>query len=121
MKKKVSFVVGSGYGGAERMTFLYANLLLNNGFDCNALILQNTGTLNTVSSYIPTGLTCFVTISRFRFMIFYLFKFLRREKPDYVFCSMPDRSALLLLLKKYHFYNGKVIIRDNSIYRYKKH
>lgn len=113
--KKIVFLEGSGHGGAEHMTIQYAKILMSHGYTCSALILQQKRSQNKIQSYIPKRLRHEVGISRYRWMIFRIYKFLRKEKPNAVFCSMPDISILLLLLKIIGLYKGKTIIRESNM------
>lgn len=116
MKRKVAFFGTSGYGGAENMTILYARILMAHGFDCSLLIVKKleSETINTLD-YIPDNLPMEVVVTRYRWAVFHIYKYLKREKPDAVFCTMPDLSMLLLILKKLGLYRGKVVVRDSNM------
>lgn len=109
---KIAFINGPGNGGAENVTFRYASILRRAGENCCALILQSPGDQQGISPDVPEGMDVEIQESRTRYYIFRLNSFLARVKPDIVFCSMPDRSIMLLLLKRMHIYHGKIIIRD---------
>ena len=112
---KILFVNGPGAGGTENVTFIFSKILAKAGYDCSALILQCHGAKSDMCPNIPSGLTPTVYIGKFRYYIFALLKQIRRVKPNIVFCSMPDRSHLILLLKMLHLYNGKLVIRENNM------
>lgn len=115
MKRKVYFLVSAGQGGSEHITILYAKILMEQGFDCSLLICRDKGARVYVADYIPKGLTQETITSRYRYMIFSLWKYLRRGKPDIVFSTIPGLSMLVLFLKKLGLYRGKVIIRDSNM------
>lgn len=116
MTRKIAFLGTSGYGGAENMTILYARILMAHGFDCSLLIVKKleNETINTLN-YIPDDLPMEVVVTRYRWAIFHVYKYLRRVKPDAVFCTMPDLSMLILILKKVGLYRGKVVVRDSNM------
>lgn len=113
--KTISFINGPGCGGAENMTFLFSSILSRAGFNCNALIIQSDNTYKELSPNIPKDLSVEVKTLRFRYFIFEMARFLRAKKPDIVFCSFPDRSHLLILLKLFGIYKNKVVIRENNM------
>lgn len=115
MKHKVCFLVSAGQGGSEHITILYAKILMEKGFDCSLLICRNKDERVYVADYIPKGLTQETITSRYRYMIFPVWKFLRRENPDIVFSTIPGLSMLVLFLKRLGLYRGKVIIRDSNM------
>lgn len=116
MKRKVAFFNGNGHGGAEHITVQYARILMAHGADCSMLILKKyKNDPVKIKSYIPSNLRFRVKASRYRWMIFHIYRFLQRENPDVVFCSMPDISALILILKAMGLFKGKVIIRDSNM------
>lgn len=113
--KKISFINGPGNGGAENMTFLFSAILTKAGYDCNALILQSDHRYEELSPNIPHGISLEIITARYRFFIVELYRFLRLQKPDVAFSSMPDRSHLLLVLKMLGLFKGKVVIRENNM------
>lgn len=116
MKRRVAFLNGNGHGGAEHITVQYAKILMTQGLDCLMMILKmHKSDPVKIKSYIPSNLRFEVKASRYRWMIFYIYKFLKRERPNAVFCSMPDISALILMLKTMGLFKGKVVIRDSNM------
>lgn len=115
MNHKICFLVSAGQGGSEHITILYAKILMEHGFDCSLLICKNKGERVYVADYIPKGLAPETIASRYRYMIFPVWKYLRKENPDIVFSTIPGLSMLVLFLKKLGLYRGEVIIRDSNM------
>lgn len=115
MKHKVCFLVSAGQGGSEHITILYAKILMEQDFDCSLLICRNKDERVYVADYIPKGLTQETIISRYRYMIFPVWKYLRRERPNIVFSTIPGLNMLVLFLKRIGMYRGRVIIRDSNM------
>lgn len=113
MKRKVLMVTGSACGGAERMTVLYAKLLMSAGWDVTLLLHRfEEGDNVTLRNFIPEGMRTLETVCRFRNVPLRLFKAVKAEKPSVVFCSMPDFSAVCISLKRLFFHRLKVIVRE---------
>lgn len=116
MRGKVCFFNGSSHGGAEHITVQFARILLAHGYDCSMFISKKLEKDSLkIKSYIPNNLRLNVQVTRYRWMIFHIYKYLKKENPNIVFCTMPDTSVLILLLKKLQLYRGKVIIRENNM------
>lgn len=109
------------------MTLLYAKILKKAGFDCKLVIQYKPGERSNakILDFLPSNLPCIELECRYRYCFFYLFKILKQEKPDIIFCSMPDFVRLLAFFKILHLYKNKLVLRcmntpskaDKSLYR----
>ena len=113
LQKKIIFLNGFSCGGAERMTILYSKILQNAGFDCKIITqFKPTEAANaTILSFIPDDMKHEEVVCRYRYYAYHLFKVLRREKPDVVFCSIPVIARVLCILKQLHLCNAKLVFR----------
>lgn len=86
-------------------------ILQNVGFDCKIVIqFKPTEVANaTILSLIPGDMKHEEVVCRCRYYAYHLFKVLRREKHDVVFCSMPDIARVLYVLKQLHLGNAKLV------------
>lgn len=107
--------MSAGQGGSEHITVLYAKLLIAQKTDCALLICKNKGERIYVKDYIPNNLSWEVAETRYRYMIFPLYRYLKKVKPGIVFSTIPGLSMLVLVLKRFWLYRGKVIIRDSNM------
>lgn len=121
-EKSVLLVTRSDCGGAERMTLLYGKILEQDSFKIDLLLLKiSEKENNSLVPFIPNNWHYSIVVNRFRYLIVDLFKYLKKTKPDVVFCSLPGYSNIILLLKFLHLYSGRVIVRDcNMPSRHKK-
>lgn len=103
MEKRILFLNGSGLGGAQLMTVLYANILHETGFQCRMLtqVSENGGLqyIETLNNAIPHS----EAHCRFRKYPFYVLKEIWQFKPDIVFVwnSIVVRQ-ILNRFRKYH-------------------
>lgn len=116
MNTKVGILGATGYGGAENMTILVTKILMEHGFDCSMFTIKaSVDEPIRTQEYIPKTLRQSVAVSKYRWSIFHIYRYLQRERPDEVFCTMPYNSFLLLILKVVRLYRGRVIIRDSNM------
>lgn len=87
--KRVLFFNGSACGGAERMTLLYAKILQKAGFECKMFVHVKPGTEANIIEFIPEDIEWVFIKSRYRYLFFHILNILKKEKCDFVFCSMP--------------------------------
>ncbi len=112
-KRRILLITRPDCGGAERMTLLYGKILERANYEIELLLLQiHKNSTNQLSAFIPSNWNVSVIVNRFRYLIFNIYRYLKRNKPDAVFCSTIGFSNLLLLLKFLHLYSGKIVVRD---------
>lgn len=101
--KRILFLNGSGMGGAQMMTILFANILHRAGFQCKILTRISTGDkLQYVDTFVE-GLLHTEVSCRFRKYPIYVFKEIWSFKPDIVFTwnSIVVRQ-ILNRFRRYH-------------------
>lgn len=106
-------VTGSACGGAERMTVLYAKLLMSAGWDVTlALHRFSDEDSAPLKEFIPEGISCVDVVCRFRGVPMRLSRLIRSDRPDVLFCSMPDFSAVCIALRRLFFRGMRVVVRE---------
>lgn len=91
------------------MTILYAKILNKNGYDCKMFI--HTYNDAPIKDFIPDNLPYTVIKCRLRYLIIHLARYILKERPQYVFSSMPDIIKLLAIIKAAHLHNFILIAR----------
>ena len=111
--KKVLLVTNPHCGGAERMTILFGKMLYRNGYDIEILICkQNKTDESEVAAFIPDFFHVSYTSGRYRTLFFRLYSFLRKSNANYVFCSQPLLSHMLIPLVRFFFRKKRIIVRE---------
>ncbi len=111
MAKRILFFNGAGCGGAERMTILYAKILLKAGFDCKMFIHVKPGSKIDLLEFIPDNLKYEIIETRHRYLLLYLLRILLKEKCEVVFSSMPILIQLLVIARWIAFRKFKLVAR----------
>lgn len=109
--KRIILVTGASCGGAERITVLFAKILHKAGLNVKLILTCKPHDETPLEDFIPDDLQYEIIHSRYRYLLFYLMKYLWKEKPHIVFCSMPSLLRLLGIIKKLHFPNFYLINR----------
>lgn len=109
--KDILLITHSSCGGVERMTLLYAKILCQAGFNCHMLITKNPNDGFDLKPFIPKELPYELIQCRYRYLYYYVFKYLLRTKPCCVFYSFPLLMPSLLLAKLF-IPQTKVVFRD---------
>lgn len=116
--KKILFVSQGVCGGAERMTLLYAKILKNKGYDCKLLLHINKKKPEyTLLDYIPSDISYDIIKCRWRYLSFYLFRYLVKNR-DFtcIFSSLIGINVILCILNKLHILKfNRLIIRDDNM------
>ena len=120
IKRKVLFFLPSGVGGAERMTITIAKMLSIELFDVKFIIVSDK--YGDIINFIPSSYPyCLLKIRNiFDFATIRLYRMIKNERPDVVFCSLIYLSARVIIASK--FVKGiKIIVRNNiGLYRLSK-
>lgn len=112
---KILMFLQGNVGGAEKMTVLFAKMLIKEGHDVKLCILNSTE--NEILNFVPNGIPIIYIknvslLSNIRALFFCI----KREKPQQVFSSLMPLNQRLLLLSLL-FPNIRFIIRnDNYLY-----
>ena len=115
-KKKVVCFLGSGVGGAERMTVKIGKYLSESNFETVFVIIDKDE--GDIKNFIPDNIrTTYVHISNiYDFTTIKMINILRKEKPYAVFSSLMYLNIRVILAAKLYG-NVKIIIRnDNTIF-----
>lgn len=109
---KVLFFTPSATGGAERMTINIAKMLPLDKFESRMIIASPT--LGTIVDFIPPYMKVIHMPLRsiIDFPIIRMIRLIRKEKPQFVFCSLMYLSIRLLIASK--ICGVKVIVRNNN-------
>lgn len=116
MLRKIILFTASGVGGAERVTVTIAKMLRNAGFDIKVAFFGEKD--DGLSSFIPDDIKILHVgfDSPYRLSLIKLYLFIRRERPDIVFCASPAVNARLIIAAK--LVGGiKVIVRNSNIFK----
>lgn len=111
-KKKVVFFTSPEVGGAERMTITIAKMLEPKHYDIRFIVIgRQKGNIGKfIPSEYPIGLVKIRNI--YDFTTIKLYRLMRKEKPDVVFCSLIYLSIRVICAAK--LAGGiKIIVRNN--------
>lgn len=115
-KKKVSFFLSGGVGGAERMTVNIAQMLPPDKFDVSIVVIgRSFDILGFVPSSIPIKK---LPSNKFGFLISRIWRLIIQEKPDVVFASSVATSFRVIIASRLS--RTKVIIRSSGMVGYYK-
>lgn len=111
-KKKVIFFTSPEVGGAERMTITIAKMLSTDQYDIRFVVIghQKGNIVKFIPPELPVGLLKIRNI--YDFTTIKLYRLMRKERPDVVFCSLIYLSIRVIQAAKWA--GGiKVIVRNN--------
>lgn len=111
-RKKIIFFLPPNIGGAERITITYAKLLDTNLYDIKFVVIGKEK--GDIVKFIPCEFeTLFINIRTiYHFATLKIYKLLKKERPDIVFCSLIRLNTRVIAAAKLHK-NIKVIVRNN--------
>lgn len=111
--KSVIFFTNSGCGGAERMTLLFMKILRKSGFSVRLAICTTPGCDLGILPFVPKDIEYdIIRYPKYRFLIFYVFKYLLSHKSVFLFVSLPLLAAPILILKRLKIISRKIVIRE---------
>ena len=118
--KKIILVSSGANGGAQRVAILIAKILRNSGFEC--LILFATDDEKKIAVKKAVGDIPYEVLQcKRRYLLYYLYNRLRREKDVILFGSLPSFCQLILILNMLLGNRFKVVLREtNTPSRHKK-
>ena len=96
--KKIIVVIPNGGGGAEKVSSIYAKIFSR----CNAIVkvvlIDKVGKNGPIKDYIPENIPIIRVECNHGYSSFFrLYKILKFEKPNYVFCSLTILSSILVI------------------------
>ena len=111
-RKKVLFFLPPNVGGAERMTITYAKLLDKDLYSIKFVVVGKER--GDIINFIPEEYEALFIKTRniYDFVTLRIYRLLRKECPDIVFCSLMYLSPRLIVAAKLKG-NIKIIIRSN--------
>lgn len=113
MGKNILLISPPSGDGAERMTVLYGKILETAGYSIDLLLIKLKSSDSTgLLSFIPSHWHYKMYETKFRYILYYLLKYVRQSKPDIVFSSVGNIPEMLLFLKKMHLVHPTLVIRD---------
>ena len=99
MKTKILFFLINGVGGAERITVTISNFFDNTKYDIKYVVVQNGD--DAICKFInPNAPIIKMPRRRVYFSTVPIYKLLKREKPQAVFCASPAINARLIIAAK---------------------
>lgn len=111
--KKIIFVSSGSNGGAQRVVVLMAKILQSAGFDCLLLFTiddeKNFLIKNALSHIRYEVLQC-----KRRYLLYYLYKRMRKEKDVILFTSLPSFCQRLLLMNLLFGNRFKLVLRETN-------
>lgn len=118
MKSKVLFFLINGVGGAERITITISNYFNRTKYDMKYVLVQN-GDDKICQFMDPDVPIIRMPRRRVYFSTWAIYKLLKQEKPDAVFCASPAINARLILAAK--MVGGiRVIIRNSNMFNFER-
>lgn len=118
-KKKVLFFLPPNVGGAERMTITYAKLLDKNKYDIKFVVVGRER--GDIVKFIPEEYEVLFIKTRniYDFVTFRIYRLLKKECPDIVFCSLMFLNPRVIAASKFkgNFYT--IVRNDNSVLQLK--
>lgn len=111
--KSVIFFTNPGCGGAERMTLLFMKILRKSGLSVRLAICTTPESDLSILPFVPKDVEYdIIRYPRYRFLIFYVFRYLLSHKSDFLFVSLPLLAAPILILKRFRIIRRKVVLRE---------
>lgn len=111
--KSVIFFTNPGCGGAERMTLLFMKILKKSGLSVRLAICTTPESDISILPFVPEDIEYdIICYRKYRYLIFYVFRYLLTHKSDFLFVSLPLLAAPILLLKRFKIIRRKVVLRE---------
>lgn len=118
MKPKILFFLINGVGGAERITVTISNFFDNTKYDIKYVVVQN-GDYAICKFINPNAPIIKMPRRRVYFSTIPIYKLLKREKPQVVFCASPAINARLIIAAK--FVGGiRVVVRNSNMFSFER-
>lgn len=96
--KKIIVVIPNGGGGAEKVSSIYAKIFSRCNATVKVVLIDKVGKNGPIKDYIPENIPIIRVECNHGYSSFFrLYKILKLEKPDYVFCSLTILSAILVI------------------------
>lgn len=114
-KKKILFFLPSSVGGAERITITIAKFLDTEQFEVKFVIVSRR--LGDIIKFIPKnyGIIHLSIKNIWCFPILRIYKILRKEKPNSVFCSLRYLSSRLIIAARLHKKINIIVRCENGL------
>lgn len=118
MNPKILFFLINGVGGAERMTITISNFFDSKKYNIKYVIVQNGD--DAICKFInPNVPVIKIPRRRVYFSTIPIYRILKREKPQVVFCASPAINARLIIAAK--LVGGiHVIVRNSNMYSFER-
>ncbi len=104
------FIAHMGIGGAERVCVNLANEFIRQGHEVHIVVLNLDQDVNT-HLLVEKVQVHSLGVSRLRYSPFAMLKYLKVEKPDFLFVFGNEMAVILNKLKKLHLTNVKMVVR----------
>lgn len=118
MRTKVLFFLMNGVGGAERITITISNLFDTSIYDIKYVIVQDGD--DKVCQFVNPNLPVIMMPRRRIYLsTFPIYKLLKREKPQIVFCASPAINSRLILAAKMAG-DIRVVVRNSNMFSFER-
>ena len=118
MKRKILFFLINGVGGAERMTITLSNFFEKEDYEIKYVLVQKGD--DTICHFInPDKNIIKMPRKRVYLSTWPIYKLLKREKPNVVFCASPAINARLIIAAK--LVGGiRVVVRNSNMFSFER-
>ena len=118
MKPKILFFLMNGVGGAERMTITISNFFDRNNYDIKYVLVQD-GDDKVLQFISPEYPVINMPRKRIYLSTWPIYKLLKQERPDIVFCASPAINARLIIAAK--MVGGiRVVVRNSNMFNFER-
>ena len=118
MKPKILFFLMNGTGGAERVTITISNFFDKREYDIKYVLVQR-GDSRILQFMKPEIPIIKIPSKRIYFSSIPIYRLLKKERPDVVFCASPAINARLIMAAKLAG-NIRVIIRNSNMFDFER-
>lgn len=118
MKPKILFFLMNGVGGAERITITISNFFDRNSYDIKYVIVQDGD--DKVCQFINSEAPI-IKMPRKRIYLstWPIYRLLKQERPDIVFCASPAINARLILAAR-KAGGIRVVVRNSNMFNFER-
>ena len=109
--KKIILISSGSNGGAQRIAILIAKTLRNSGFECLILFVTDDEKKIVVKKTVG-DIPYEVIKCKQRYLLYYLYNRLRKEKDTILFGSLPSLCQRILIVNMFLKNRFKIVLRE---------
>jgi len=118
MKSKILFFLMNGVGGCERITITISNFFNTEDYDIKYVLVQNGD--DAICHFMKPNIPIIrMPRKRIYFSTFHIYKLLKKERPQIVFCASPAINARLIIAAKLCG-DIRVVVRNSNMFSFER-